>query len=133
MAKICDVIIGGGGMVGLTLALALAKSGMKVAICDPMPKSTALDAKFDGRVSALAYAAVRMYRALGVCREHLEPDAQPIGRIAQYGWRAGARRPSPFSLSTARRQARRLGTLSRTATSVPACSQWWRRCRTSNG
>jgi glycine/D-amino acid oxidase-like deaminating enzyme len=31
MAKSCDVIIGGGGMVGLTLALALAKSGMKVA------------------------------------------------------------------------------------------------------
>jgi 2-octaprenyl-6-methoxyphenol hydroxylase len=96
MAKICDVIIGGGGMVGLTLALALAKSGMKVAVCDPMPKSTALDAKFDGRVSALAYAAVRMYRALGVW-EHLEPDAQPIEDILVTDGAPG-RGPSPFSL-----------------------------------
>ena len=96
MAKTCDVIIGGGGMVGLTLALALAKSGMSVAVCDPMPKSAALDAKFDGRVSALAYAAVRMYRALGVW-EHLENDAQPIEDILVTDGAPG-RAPSPFSL-----------------------------------
>ena len=96
MTKSCDVIIGGGGMVGLTLALALAKSGMKVAVCDPMPKSAALDVKFDGRVSALAYDAVRMYRALGVW-EHLEPDAQPIEDILVTDGAPG-RAPSPFSL-----------------------------------
>ena len=96
MARSCDVVIGGGGMVGLTLALALAKGGMKVAVCDPMPKSAALDSRFDGRVSALAFAAVRMYRALGIW-EHLEADAQPIEDILVTDGAAG-RAPSPFSL-----------------------------------
>ena len=77
MNKTCDVIIGGGGMVGLTLGLALARGGMTVAVADPLPKETVTGAAFDGRVSALAYAAVRMFRALGVW-EHLESDAQPI-------------------------------------------------------
>ncbi|HVV65123.1 MAG TPA: FAD-dependent monooxygenase [Rhizomicrobium sp.] len=96
MAKTADVIIGGGGMVGLTLALALAKAGLKVAVCDPVPKSAALDAQFDGRVSAIAYAAVRMYRALGVW-DHLEPHAQPIEDILVTDAAPG-RPASPFSL-----------------------------------
>jgi 2-octaprenyl-6-methoxyphenol hydroxylase len=96
MTKSCDVIIGGGGMVGLTLALALARAGLKVAVCDPVPKSAALDARFDGRVSALAYAAVRMYRALGVW-EHLEREAQPIEDILVTDGAPG-RAASPFSL-----------------------------------
>jgi 2-octaprenyl-6-methoxyphenol hydroxylase len=75
-----DVIIGGGGMVGLTLGLALAGAGLDVVVADPMPQAALLDAKFDGRVSALAYASVRMMTALGVWR-HLERDAQPIEDI----------------------------------------------------
>src|SRR3569833_2283185 len=62
----CDVIIGGGGMVGLTLAIALAKGGLDVVVADPIQKGAVLDAKFDGRVSALAYATVRMFAALGI-------------------------------------------------------------------
>jgi 2-octaprenyl-6-methoxyphenol hydroxylase len=96
MARSTDVIIGGGGMVGLTLGLALAKAGLKVTVCDPAPKAVALDARFDGRVSALAYAAVRMYRALGVW-EHLEPYAQPIEDILVTDAAPG-RPASPFSL-----------------------------------
>lgn len=75
-----EVMIGGGGMVGLTLALALAQGGLKVAVADPLPQTTLLDAKFDGRVSALAYASVRMYQALGVWPD-LAPHAQPIADI----------------------------------------------------
>ncbi len=95
-ARQADIIIGGGGMVGLTLALALAKAGVDVVVADPVPQSTALDAKFDGRVSALAFASVRMFEALGVWA-HLSALAQPIGNIlvtdAQPGHPA-----SPFSL-----------------------------------
>jgi 2-octaprenyl-6-methoxyphenol hydroxylase len=72
-----DVLIAGGGMVGLSLALALAQGGLPVAVTDPLPPSAVLDEKFDGRVSALSYAAIRMFVALGVWR-HLEADAQPI-------------------------------------------------------
>jgi 2-octaprenyl-6-methoxyphenol hydroxylase len=91
-----DVIIGGGGMVGVTLALALAQGGLKVAVADPMPQAALIDAKFDGRVSALAYASVRMYQALGVWPD-LEADAQPINDILVTDAKLD-REASPFSL-----------------------------------
>ncbi|MGZ5987895.1 MAG: FAD-dependent monooxygenase [Rhizomicrobium sp.] len=94
--KSCDVIIGGGGMVGLSLAIALAKGGLDVVVADPVPQSAALDAKFDGRVCALAYASVRMFEALGVW-PHLEKDAQPIRDILVTDAKLGGE-PSPFSL-----------------------------------
>ncbi|MBV9541408.1 MAG: FAD-dependent monooxygenase [Alphaproteobacteria bacterium] len=91
-----DVIIGGGGMVGMTLAVALAKGGLHVVVADPIPAAAATDAKFDGRVSALAYASVRMYQALGVW-PHLEKDAQAIEQILVTDGKIGGA-PSPFSL-----------------------------------
>ncbi len=96
MEQGCDIIIGGGGMVGLTLGLALAKGGLRVVVADPLPRSTVTDAGFDGRVSALAYAAVRMFQALGVW-DRLAPDAQPIADILVTDGAPG-RTPSPFSL-----------------------------------
>ena len=92
----CDIIIGGGGMVGMTLAIALARGGLDVVVADPMPKGAVLDAKFDGRVSALAYATVRMFSALGIW-EHLAPHAQPIADILVTDGKIGGE-PSPFSL-----------------------------------
>src|ERR1700691_1902176 len=96
MVRETDVIVGGGGMVGLTLALALAQGGLKVVVADPAPASAMLDAKFDGRVSALSYSSVRMLEALGVW-EALAPDAQPIHDILVTDAGLG-RAPSPFSL-----------------------------------
>ncbi|MBV8977631.1 MAG: FAD-dependent monooxygenase [Alphaproteobacteria bacterium] len=96
MSTRADVIIGGGGMVGLTLGLALAQGGLKVAIADPLPRRAATDMAFDGRVSALAYAAVRMYRALGAW-PHMEAHAQPIEDILVTDGAPG-QAPSPFSL-----------------------------------
>src|SRR5271163_638688 len=91
-----DVFISGGGMVGLTLALALARGGLRVTMADPMPVAAALDAKFDGRVSALSYSSVRMFEALGVW-EHLSAFAQPINDILVSD--AGLdRAPSPLTL-----------------------------------
>lgn len=91
-----DVIVSGGGMVGLTLALALGQGGLKVLVVDTMPKAEILVPAFDGRVSALAYAAIRMMRALGVW-PHLEADAQPIREILVSDGAVG-RAASPFSL-----------------------------------
>jgi 2-octaprenyl-6-methoxyphenol hydroxylase len=92
----CDVIVGGGGMVGLTLALALAQGGLKVAVCDPVPPKASLDAGFDGRVSALAYSSQRMFEALGVWPQ-LQDDAQPIKDILVTDAPLNGA-PSPFSL-----------------------------------
>lgn len=94
--KNTDVIIGGGGMVGLSLAIALAKAGVDVVVADPVPQSAATDAKFDGRVCALSYASVRMFQALGVW-PHLEGHAQPINDILVTDSRLDGK-PSPFSL-----------------------------------
>ncbi len=91
-----DVIVGGGGMVGLTLALALAQGGLRVVVADPMPQSAVLDPKFDGRVTALAYAAVRMFEALDVW-PHLAEHAQAIQDILVTDAVLG-RPASPFSL-----------------------------------
>ncbi|MDE2183426.1 MAG: FAD-dependent monooxygenase [Alphaproteobacteria bacterium] len=91
-----DVVVGGGGLVGLPLAIALARGGLSVAIADPAPKTEVLAAAYDGRVSALAYASVRMARALGVWT-HLEADAQPIDEILVTD-AALDQAPSPFSL-----------------------------------
>jgi 2-octaprenyl-6-methoxyphenol hydroxylase len=91
-----DVLISGGGMVGLTLGLALAQGGLKTVVIDVAPASRVLDPNFDGRVSALAYASVRMLTALGTW-DDLAPHAQPIREIlATDAKLAGP--PSPFSL-----------------------------------
>ena len=71
-----DVIIAGGGYVGLTLAVALAEAGcgLAVAVVEPRPFSTALS---DPRASAIAAAASRMFTRLGVWDE-IRPSAEPI-------------------------------------------------------
>jgi 2-octaprenyl-6-methoxyphenol hydroxylase len=91
-----DVMIAGGGMVGLPLALALAQGGLSVVVADAAPPAATLDPDFDGRVSALAYASVRMLTALGVW-EGLAPHAQPIREILVSDGKADAP-ASPFSL-----------------------------------
>jgi len=92
----CDVIIGGGGMVGLSLAIALAQGGLEVVVADPVPQTAATDVNFDGRVCALSYASVRMFQALQVW-DYLANDAQSINDILVTDAKFGAA-PSPFSL-----------------------------------
>jgi 2-octaprenyl-6-methoxyphenol hydroxylase len=91
-----DVVVSGGGMVGLSLGLALAQGGFRTVVADVTPMTAQLDPKFDGRVSALAYASIRMYRALGVW-DALEKEAQPIREILVTDGAPG-RAASPFSL-----------------------------------
>ena len=61
-----DVIILGGGLVGTTLALALARSGLSSVVVDPADSAITLAAGFDGRASAIASASGRMLEAIGV-------------------------------------------------------------------
>ena len=91
-----DILISGGGMVGLPLGLALAQGGFKTLVVDATPPATVLEPAFDGRVSALAYASVRMLRALGVW-DGLAPHAQPIREILVTDGQTG-KPASPFSL-----------------------------------
>lgn len=75
-----DILIVGGGLAGLPLALACAQGGLSVTVVDALDPATATDAKFDGRVSAIAFASCRMLAQLGVT-QHLEGQMQPINDI----------------------------------------------------
>jgi 2-octaprenyl-6-methoxyphenol hydroxylase len=74
------VSIVGGGMVGLTTAVALAEAGLKVAVVDALDPTRQMEAGQDGRVSALAYGSRLFLEKLGIW-EYLEPYTQPINDI----------------------------------------------------
>ena len=75
-----DVIILGGGLVGLALAAALDASGLTSIVIDPADPEARQDAKFDGRTSALSSSSKRMFDTIGIS-EHFPVAGCPIRRI----------------------------------------------------
>lgn len=76
-----DVIIFGGGLVGLALASALDSSGLSTILVDPADPAPREHAAFDGRTSAVSSSSMRMLSAIGVA-DHLPEPGCPIWRIA---------------------------------------------------
>ena len=76
-----DVIIFGGGLVGLALASALDSSGLSAILVDPADPAPRGDASFDGRTSAVSSSSMRMLETIGVA-DHLAEGGCPIWRIA---------------------------------------------------
>src|SRR5213080_3350794 len=76
-----DVIIFGGGLVGLALASALDSSGLSAIVVDPADPASRGTARFDGRTSAVSSSSMRMLRTIGVA-DHLAEPGCPIKRIA---------------------------------------------------
>ena len=76
-----DVIIFGGGLVGLALASALDSSGLSAIVLDPADPAPRGDAAFDGRTSAVSSSSMRMLETIGVAHHLAEPGC-PIWRIA---------------------------------------------------
>jgi 2-octaprenyl-6-methoxyphenol hydroxylase len=72
-----DVIILGGGLIGLTLALALDRHGLRAIVIDPADPETNVAPAFDGRATAIASASWRMLEAIGIAGR-LEGDGCPI-------------------------------------------------------
>jgi 2-octaprenyl-6-methoxyphenol hydroxylase len=95
-----DVVIVGAGMPGATLGLALHRAGLRVVLVDPLPFETQIAPTFDGRASAISFAAFRQWRALGA-GPFIEPHAQRIDQILVTDGRppgAAARAPAPSYL-----------------------------------
>lgn len=61
-----DVLIVGGGLIGSTIALALARHDVTSIVIDTVDLKTTLAAGFDGRASAIASASARLLQALGL-------------------------------------------------------------------
>jgi 2-octaprenyl-6-methoxyphenol hydroxylase len=76
-----DVIIFGGGLVGLALASALDSSGVSAILVDPADPAPRSTSAFDGRTSAVSSSSMRMLRAIGVA-DHLPEPGCPIRKIA---------------------------------------------------
>lgn len=76
-----DVIIFGGGMVGLALASALDCSGLSAIVLDPADPGERKTAAFDGRTSAVSSSSMRMLTTIGVAEKLPEPGC-PIRQIA---------------------------------------------------
>jgi 2-octaprenyl-6-methoxyphenol hydroxylase len=75
-----DVIILGGGLVGLTLASALDSSGLSAILIDPANPAGRSTQKFDGRTSAVSSSSMRMLETIGVTDLLPEPGC-PIRTI----------------------------------------------------
>ncbi len=75
-----DVIIMGGGLVGLTLGIGLSRHGVTCAVIDPADPEATLAAAFDGRVSSISSASWRLFQAIGIAGR-LEGKGCPIERI----------------------------------------------------
>jgi len=76
-----DVIIFGGGLVGLALASALDSSGLSAIVLDPADPAPRALASFDGRTSAVSSSSMRMLDTIGVT-PHLAEKGCPIRTIA---------------------------------------------------
>jgi 2-octaprenyl-6-methoxyphenol hydroxylase len=75
-----DVIIFGGGLIGLALASALDSSGLSAIVVDPADPEQRKDAAFDGRTSAVSSSSMRMLQTIGVA-DHLPEPGCPIRTI----------------------------------------------------
>jgi len=75
-----DVIILGGGLVGLTLAIALDRHGLSSIVVDPADPERVAAPAYDGRATAVASASWRMLQTIGV-GEKLEGEGCPIRTI----------------------------------------------------
>lgn len=77
---IVDVAIAGGGLVGASLALALAQLQLRIALIEAAPFGAADQPSFDDRSTALSNGSRRIFEALGVW-SLIEREATAIRRI----------------------------------------------------
>ncbi|MFM7720965.1 MAG: FAD-dependent monooxygenase [Sediminibacterium sp.] len=75
-----DVAIVGGGLVGASLALALAPTGLRVALIEGVAPDAAVQPSFDDRTTTLGNGTRRVFEALGVWSA-IAPAAAPIRHI----------------------------------------------------
>jgi 2-octaprenyl-6-methoxyphenol hydroxylase len=75
-----ELLIAGGGLIGLLLGIGCAGAGLAVAIVDRQDPEAMLDAGFDGRSSAIAYGSRRVLDGLGLWPA-IAAQAEPILEI----------------------------------------------------
>ena len=75
-----DVAIAGGGLVGLSLGVALARAGLDTVVMDGEDPARMRSAAFDGRVCSIAFGSKRVLDGIGVW-DGMAADAEAILEI----------------------------------------------------
>ena len=75
-----DIVIAGGGMIGTSLALALAPLGLRIAVVEAIARKEAQQPSFDDRSTALSRSTQRMFEAMGLWEE-IVAASTPISNI----------------------------------------------------
>jgi 2-octaprenylphenol hydroxylase len=88
MAEQYDVVIVGGGMVGLTMACALGGSALRVAVLEANPIQTEWPEESIGlRVSAITHATRKVFEGIGAWQGMVERHVTSYGEM--HVWDAG--------------------------------------------
>jgi 2-octaprenyl-6-methoxyphenol hydroxylase len=104
-----DFLILGGGLVGMTLALAAARKGLSSHVVDRADPAELTAEGFDGRASAISTASWNLFTNIGLAGR-LEPHGCPIESIAVTDGMKPGRidfRPEPHESSLGRMFANR--------------------------
>ena len=80
MTKSYDIAIIGGGLVGASLACALAPLGLKIALLEAVPLKAASQPSYDDRTLALSASSCNILQGLGIWPA-LSANATPIREI----------------------------------------------------
>ncbi len=82
-----ELIVVGGGLVGLTLAIACAEGGIRTIVVEAESAEALTSTAYDGRSAAIAYGSQQVLRAIGAW-DGIAPHAQPIIdiRVTDGGW-----------------------------------------------
>jgi 2-octaprenyl-6-methoxyphenol hydroxylase len=75
-----EIAVVGGGLSGLSLAIACAGAGIDTAVVDREDPAKFRSAAYDGRTTAIAYGSQQVLKGIGVW-DALSPHAQPIREI----------------------------------------------------
>ena len=75
-----DIVVAGGGMIGSSLALALAPLGLKLAVVEAVARTESMQPSFDDRSTALSRSTQKMFQAMGLWPE-IVAASTPIRRI----------------------------------------------------
>jgi 2-octaprenyl-6-methoxyphenol hydroxylase len=80
MADDAELVIAGGGLNGMLLAVACAGAGLSTIVVDRQDPAAMASDRFDGRTSAIAYGSRLVFDGIGLWPE-IAGDAEPIREI----------------------------------------------------
>src|SRR5918912_3147056 len=80
MAEDAELIIVGGGLNGMLLAIACAGAGLSTIVIDRQHPAAMTTDRFDGRTSAIAYGSRLVFDGIGLWPA-IEREAEPIREI----------------------------------------------------